>query len=1489
MEENSINIKNENEVKLFRRTKENYTHEVLKDRNIKEITTWKRTKTKICYCIFYNILTCGIISIISKYRPLLFIKLYCTSSIPEEADYFLVKDIYGEYKLCKKEIKRNKYISSNWEISEDLSKEYIPGIISNNKNISTQMIGFYYNSNFYEFSESMRKIFPIFFNLNNLTNKEIIKLFMDGLSDDKVKKYKERFGLNICPINQNLISLYFIKVEIFLLITSAIIGVIEIFLGNRTYSIIILAFIAIIFIQHFTYLRKLSFSDELTLESANTKIKVKRKNADNPINGYSYINYIDLLPGDVIYLKEGENVPCDGIILEGECFVDISSVNGILAEKRKKSLDNKNTKFNYEENKNSILLHGSKIMKSFSRLENNSILLLCINTGSNSYKANQLENIFNLFKRNKKYKRPYSMICGKRKKLFLHCVGLIIASISTVLVIFFFSIKKRDSNSYKELLLIILQIFCRCFLPTFHVINSAIILFSSHNLAKENILCYDKSRLLYAGFINTVFFDKTGTLSENFIDINGFFPISIIPNKSQLYLKCYFRDQVKVLTSELIDYYISYIKDTQNNFDYDNNNSNSNDNSNNNNNNNNNYQKFGDLTKCMTALFFECMMCCNSLEKVNNRLFGNTIEREVFGELKWEFKIMNENSDEDNAKNKKKETDTFNKNKKYSKYNVRVLKQKVEIYPNNYYKIMEGNQSFNNQFSNNNNNFSKNNTMYSSQQNSSANRLIDDKCKNKNNCSYKLQIYKRYIKIGTLYSSAIVYNPLTKNLHFMTKGSIEDVIPNCDANFLPKDFSQIISFYRRNGYDILILASKIINKNDYDDSLDEDYYMNNLIFCGIITYKNRLKNEAKQVIPKLKKLNCDIILNTGDNLYNALSASFETGIISTKNVFVFDFDTINKKIILNNYTEVMKIEQSKTFLEKTPTNNFIQQRQTKNNLYSTNKLNAFIHKLERFDLSMGKSDSHHNLESNKDSNLIFDSSLNITSNKNLFFKKIANLNFDNHKNKSHHNKDIDSSKESFKLKRPLGKQIDLKAYNLQNSKNLFEGADILKESMRKNLITKIGNNSKRPLLGFLDKIKGRNKRGSISSDKNINSFANQRQQFGNSFYYKRNPTKNNIIPVKLVKTDNEYYSSRLKEMRNNCVYCISGLAFKFIYENRFKSEYKQYEFPILLNHIQKFGKIFYGMRSNEKSLLIDYFRKIPNKITCMIGDGQNDIDAIMTSHVGININSPINKNTILCHFHPTDGSLLCIEKIIKYGKVTFENIYLFALTSFLWTAMTMSYICFVYNGLATTDKTKLDFLSYFFFALSLSAFTAKPNASSNFVPLFHNYKLFKRYFFVQSLTLTVVIILFNVLFINIYRQNKELDEQEYRKIYGTYYYIFNVFMMLSTQFSINSINFYRVENTNNFIYLFLLILLFMAFSFIMCIFGYSFHPIFASYFDFEFSSKNVDAFDDGNKMVCFLIFIGVIIICYIVVMILLAIFKKKAQNEFDKNEDKLNS
>ena len=100
---------------------------------------------------------------------------------------------------------------------------------------------------------------------------------------------------------------------------------------------------------------------------------------------YCYINNIDLLPGDIIVLTKDDIVPCDGIILEGECIITLSEVKGTISEIKKKQLSNNINQFSYRASKNSILYHGTRIIKSFSKLENNSILLLCINTGANTY------------------------------------------------------------------------------------------------------------------------------------------------------------------------------------------------------------------------------------------------------------------------------------------------------------------------------------------------------------------------------------------------------------------------------------------------------------------------------------------------------------------------------------------------------------------------------------------------------------------------------------------------------------------------------------------------------------------------------------------------------------------------------------------------------------------------------------------------------------------------------------------------------------------------------------------------------------------------------------------------------------------------------------------------------------------------------------------------------------------------------------------------
>ena len=589
-------ILKENEIELIRRTKNNYTHNVFEDLIIEEITTWKASEKKLGNYYLYNILSFGIIYIVTKLKPLLFIKLYCLPSTPKEADYFLVKNIYGEYNLCAKQNRKYIQIQENHNIHEDLSESILGITTNNNSNVNDQiLIGFNYNSKFYEYNEIINKIIPIYFNLTHLSNRKIYQLFSDGLSsENKAKRFKERYGLNIYPFNCKLISYYYYKVELFVFILSLIALFLEGLTGERIYFLISFISIIIIFAYQLAILKSFSLDDESTLDGEKKQIKVRRKYMADKNKEYCYINNIDLLPGDLIYLKKGEYLPCDGIILEGECIINLSSVNGKICEVKKKALENNIYQFNYKSNKNSILYHGTKILKTYSKLENNSILLLCINTGGNTYKANQLANINYLFSRNKKYKEIYSKFCGKKFALFWHGSFLFIFSSITIFLITFFMKNKNLKETFnKQLIYIILSFFSRSFIPSFHVISSGIILLSIKYLSNENIKVYDKSRLFYAGAINTIFFDKTGTLSEENLEIIGFLPICINQNSCELFLKYYTLNQIKDITSILINYYSTCQQDEQginNNITIDD-------------------KRISEIPKKMATLFLECMIC----------------------------------------------------------------------------------------------------------------------------------------------------------------------------------------------------------------------------------------------------------------------------------------------------------------------------------------------------------------------------------------------------------------------------------------------------------------------------------------------------------------------------------------------------------------------------------------------------------------------------------------------------------------------------------------------------------------------------------------------------------------------------------------------------------------------------------------------------------------------------------------------------------------
>ena len=211
-----INLDNqENQIKLIKRTLENNTHVVIEDTKLKNITSWRKSQTKFLQNLIFNILSFGILHIISLHYPKLYLKLYCNPWPPKECDFFLVENIYGQFTLCEKIHKKSK--NTHMSFISDATKDNMtsPSLINFNNKIEHYLTknltySFKYKSMTYEYNEETSEVIPVYMNLSKMTHKGIFNFFNDGLSTDNlVKKIRDRYGKNEYYINLGLSFFYF--------------------------------------------------------------------------------------------------------------------------------------------------------------------------------------------------------------------------------------------------------------------------------------------------------------------------------------------------------------------------------------------------------------------------------------------------------------------------------------------------------------------------------------------------------------------------------------------------------------------------------------------------------------------------------------------------------------------------------------------------------------------------------------------------------------------------------------------------------------------------------------------------------------------------------------------------------------------------------------------------------------------------------------------------------------------------------------------------------------------------------------------------------------------------------------------------------------------------------------------------------------------------------------------------------------------------------
>ena len=1631
LKKNKPSISDINEIDFIKRTIDNYTHESLSDKKIKKISSWRKSQNKFFTVLILNILTFGILHIISKYYPKLYLKLYCYNCSPKYSDFFLVENIYGQCKLCQTQKKKN-YINNdliNYS-NEESSKAYMCLFSSWNLNINirnsnsqntqdhiisinnSNIISFTYNSNIYEYDEVQNIIIPVYLNLAGKTHKNIINIFQEGLTSEYlVKKIEGRYGKNEYKLNINLIHIYFQKVEIKLIIFSIIYGALEFIIGDAlsTLLIVILVIIILIFRKFVLYLLLNKFNTkDFTIDgeksnqqkvkrdylfnkikndknNKNDKTKEKKhkkkhkkskesrndsknnhKSSDKKINKsnkiyrknitdkelfnddhkekyfeYVEINNSKILPGDIIYLQKGDYVPCDGIILEGDCVVNEIDVNERIEYSYKAFLKYSNDIFDYKTNKNNILLHGMKIVNVLNKRnslkynnQNQFLTILCLNTGPNTYKANKIANCLDLLERNEKYSNMYKLISGQRL-IFIICITVIFFFSVLIALILILVEKKNegtesipkeglfdnknnkepipngfqsenkedpdrlkppndieeDKNKLNDSIIInfliefLLRAFIKSFIPIYFVISSFVILLGCYRLYKINIFCYEKMRLLFAGEINTIFLSKLNILCDDKYEIKTYHPAFQSTKLSSVSLQTYYKEELKDFGTIIFNYY-NNIKGKKYN-----------------------KESFIGLTNISllnkisgkySVWLLECLLCCNNLAKTGHILQGNFNEKEIFNTLKWELKYTEDKNKEnlnesyfeqifkntiENSKEPfsiESENDSIKSKLLYYGMDkeVKYINDGItDIFPQNYYKMIDRKnfgyqklisrfkfflsksilkkqtirKSYTNDFlikdnseSNNNNNIMKD--------------LSNMKCS-----SYKLRIYKKFITNNSLFSSAIVYNFLLKTLRFMTKGSPEKILPHCIMGTLPDNICQTISNYRKNGYIVIVCASKKLDLYSYSELNDEDYYMKELIFCGFITLKNNLKKDSKKVIEELKKMNCEIIMNTGDNLYNSFGTGFEIGILdSTKKLYSIDFDSHNGQIYVNNiyrpslydfeieekiYEIKKKIKSSSKLIKKSKRRNISTPKDenednpnnkinpSKNYKKNSNKINNIKYNRIRI--------SQNILATNSKPPFINDAAFISSDRKRVLNRSPTCRKTDNNFKFLSENKISGNLKKENKniINKNNNNNNNLNSHFPSNPKVNMKGIKKNPNSVDYRLITKI-NNSKVFNIVNIDHTEKKDKKNSIeNSKKNIShSGTNESEMDDNQF------EKEEYITTYF--SNLSYFSDlSFRNLEKNSIFCVSGKALRYLCENK-----ENFYCSTLLRIISNKTKIFFSMTSEDKSFLIDYYRSKSDKKTCMIGYGISDLDSIMTAHVGISLKKPNNPNMILCHFYLSPHNLMNIKAIIGYGRVVLENIFLLLISCVFCTGIINMYMILSFYILLKITPSQLTLFNLIYYSLSFLGFTNSADNNIN-INLKKNNKLFWKYIIIQIVGNIIIKGYDIVLFFFLYRKNSYIEDNKRNEIFTSYFSILSCNQIFTTIFGFNYITFYRKKILDNYIFCIALILVFYSFLIITCLSRTGFNFLILQFFYFEDLQEKSDTFDDRNKLIMFLIII----------------------------------
>ena len=447
-------------------------------------------------------------------------------------------------------------------------------------NVDGNDIKFVFRYITYEYNVNDNSFTTVSFNFQK-SHKDIYKM-SDGIMEDDHPYLKSKYGE--CTMNiiiekwykllfqEVLNSFYFFQV--FWVIIWALNGYYR--------SWIILGILAVLAIATELYDTIKNLERLKTMAYYECPIVVKRVDSDGGIVN-STINSSEIVPGDIIYVPEGSKMPCDAILLNGECVINEAMLTGESIPAIKSPLPHDNNMIQDENTiKNHYLFCGTEVVQN-RKIGKIGAIALVTKTSFCTTKGGLIRSImYSMPSRYDFYKDVYKILCVSMS------IGLL--GIFIILPTYWkyyepFDIFTRASSLY--------TICIPAFLPIIMILG---IMFGLRRLYAHDIYCTSPLKVNTAGRISYMVFDKTGTLTNDGLNAVGH---KISHGRS-------FRATIKdsdniVLNNEIWT----------------------------------NFSRYSDVSNDPVVKYLECMASCHSVTQLNEKFLGDPLETEMFWQTEW--------------------------------------------------------------------------------------------------------------------------------------------------------------------------------------------------------------------------------------------------------------------------------------------------------------------------------------------------------------------------------------------------------------------------------------------------------------------------------------------------------------------------------------------------------------------------------------------------------------------------------------------------------------------------------------------------------------------------------------------------------------------------------------------------------------------------------------------------------------------------------------